>query len=474
MNSAINIHRLRHKKNLALFVLLLSALSSMATHIRGGQIHAKIINGNTVEFVFEGVRDVNGVPFGSGIFRFGDGDVFGDDNDEAFKWEVTSEGRETEIWTFKLVHTYLNPTEIKVSYSEDFRSDDIANIGGSVSTSFYVETMIRLDPLISANSSPRLITNLSLKAILGQKFNAAYTHTDINGDSLVYKLITPLQEENMTVNGYRRPNASGGGTDNSIFELNGTTGNLVWDKVNNSGRYSIAIRVEEWREVGGRSILMGYTTLDFVLNVLEAQQPFIELVAPSFICIEQNENYRDSILIVNDSEIELELEFVTESEALTVNGMNVSDWNNLWKGEFFTDSQIRLDLRISSEDLTSNLGDVILQVTGDALTEQGPSTFNYSINRLIAFGCDETEIVLNIPDKPVFWAIGRGGIEVTFQDDEWHKLAIYTLDGILLEEVNNESSNKINLAYPFVENTVYVILLHSSTGVTTKKIRFTP
>ncbi|MEO9482597.1 MAG: hypothetical protein ABJG47_04100 [Ekhidna sp.] len=464
-------------KKILFAAFFLIIFSSSATHIRGGQIQSKMIGARTVEFTFIGYRDIEGVPFGQGIFYFGDGDIYGDDNTEIFEWEVISSGSDTEIWSFKLIHTYESANVVQVSYSEDFRSSDIVNVVNSVSTSFHVEAMITFDPLIGiTNSSPTLIVPPNFIGVLNGKFTWTFAHSDSDGDSLTYKLVTPLQAQDLMVNGYYLPNRSDGEIKDGIFELNPFTGNLVWDKIEKPGSYLVAVKVEEWRKVNGTSVIIGYSVLDFVIDVSDAQSPFIELTTPPFTCLEEGENFQDSIIISNQSNLELDFQFLTDIEALKINGMTVNDWNASWMEDTFTESQIQLNLTITAQELEAvdNLGHIIFEVKGYVSTEQMNGSVTYSTNRLVAVGCDETNIVLTVPDEPDFWTVDRDGVEVVFKDNGRHQLAIYSLEGVMLRQVSNEKSSKINLVYPFVENTVYVILLHSSTGITTKKIHFTP
>ena len=147
---------MRHIKSIFLVLFVLFSFQSLATHIRAGEVIARRVDNITLtyEFTFFGYRDVDGVLFGQGRFDFGDGEIHGDDPGESIPWtNIVNLGNGVERWEFTLTHTYQAPNNYLVSYQEDFRNDGILNITGSVNTSFYVETLIVIDPFIGINNN---------------------------------------------------------------------------------------------------------------------------------------------------------------------------------------------------------------------------------------------------------------------------------------------------------------------------------
>jgi hypothetical protein len=465
------------KKQFILLVLLFVCVESSATHLKGGQIYYKRISHLTYEFTFIGYRDVNGVPFGQGMFDFGDGTKYGDEGNEEIPWDSIEDlGNGVERWSFKLIHVYSASASYTVSYKEDFRSAEILNIQSSIATSFYVEARVDLNPFINSNSSPILAYHPSFTAVQGEKYIVSFAHKDVDGDSLRYKLVTPLQDDQLTVNGYKFPNNTEfGANENTIFKLDPFSGNLIWDNAVTSGNYSIAIKTEEWRKINGEYRLIGHTVIDFVLSVFEASTPFVLLELPSFSCIESGQDYHERIAIENPSKIDLKMYFETDLDSLIINGMKVDNWNELWADSIFSDLSMNLDISISSSALIKYPGfnNVIFSITGTVLGSDESRIVNYSTNSLVANGCLDEMLVSSITEQLAYFTIQNAEIVVNFTNSGWHEVSIYSINGRLLKHVSRNHSKEIKIAYPFIDNTVYLILINSDKGKTTKKILFT-
>ncbi|MEM0941960.1 MAG: gliding motility-associated C-terminal domain-containing protein, partial [Bacteroidota bacterium] len=191
--------------------LLIKFLSSDASHIRAGEIIARQISGNTYSFTFIGYRDSEppNVLFGNGIFDFGDGTTFGGEN-EAIPWQepeiIGEPGDFIERWEFTLPpKTYAAGSVYLVSYTEIYRNRDIQNISESSGTAFQVETLLRVDPLIS-NSTPFFTSPPIDQGVVGVIFEHDPAAFDPDGDSLVFYFVTPKQASSLDVGGYRQLN----------------------------------------------------------------------------------------------------------------------------------------------------------------------------------------------------------------------------------------------------------------------------
>ena len=143
-------------KILTLLVAALASIASLqATHIRAGEIIARRVDitARAFEFVFVGYRDTDsGIEFGGGTFDFGDGTT----QTGGFQIRETPIGNNLVRAEFILPHTYGAPGTFVVSYREEFRNNDIANMDRSLDMAFYVETVINIDPIFGVNNTPVL------------------------------------------------------------------------------------------------------------------------------------------------------------------------------------------------------------------------------------------------------------------------------------------------------------------------------
>ncbi|WP_462251086.1 T9SS type B sorting domain-containing protein [Ekhidna sp.] len=281
---------------------VLSALISRATHIRAGEVIAKRVSGLTYQFTFIGYRDVEGVPFGNGTFDFGDGTVFGGESGEAIPWKepvLIADG--VERWEFTLTHTYAGGSNFLVSYVEEFRNANIQNIAGSISTKFYVETLLVVDPLI-VNSTPFFTVPPIDQAVVGGIFEHNPGAFDPDGDSLAYYFTTPKQDEGLDVNGYQTlidpsfytnfnqgNQAKDGPPSLTIDAFDGT---MVWNAPGGATipdmenrEFNVAFVVEEWRRINGQLIRLGFVTRDMQIIVWNFENDPPDLEIPPDTCV---------------------------------------------------------------------------------------------------------------------------------------------------------------------------------------------
>lgn len=293
---------MRYLRYLFISIFTLVAVVAEATHIRAGEVIARRVSGLTYQFTFIGYRDVDGVPFGNGTFDFGDGTIFGGENGDTIPWEqpvLIAEG--VEKWEFSLTYTYAGGSNYLVSYREDFRNADIQNISGSVSTTFYVETLVVVDPLI-VNSTPFFTVPPIDQGVVGGIFEHNPGAFDPDGDSLSYYFTTPKQAEGLNVNGYQTlidpafydnfnegNQAKDGPPTLTIDPVNGT---LVWDAPGGATipdqenrEFNVAFVVEEWRRINGQLIRLGFVTRDMQIIVWNFENDPPDLEIPPDTCV---------------------------------------------------------------------------------------------------------------------------------------------------------------------------------------------
>ena len=93
-----------------------------------------------------------------------------------------------------------------VSFKEDFRNANIINMDDSGNTTFFVESLVVIDPFYGTNSSPILTVPPIDYAAVGALFIHNAGAFDPDGDSLSYRFTTPKQARNSVVNNYRALN----------------------------------------------------------------------------------------------------------------------------------------------------------------------------------------------------------------------------------------------------------------------------
>lgn len=294
-------------RKLLLLTILLSfaAIEAWATHIRAGELTAVRISQSSLRYRFTLViyRDTESpIQVGDGgVLNFGQGRII-DGKAELEAASVSGQFLETPIGnqTSKVViqweHTFDGPGVYVVSYTEQNRNANIINLGGASSDTipFHIETIIRIDPGLDVNGTPQLTIPPIDRACIGAKFIHNPGAYDPDGDSLAYKLVTPLQDRGTEVVPYLPlddPSIStitegGGGPAN--FEIDPITGELVWNAPMFAGEYNVAFIVEEWRfsSFTGRYELLGYVTRDMQIIVEDCdnERPLLEI--PNDTCIE--------------------------------------------------------------------------------------------------------------------------------------------------------------------------------------------
>ncbi|MEO1253628.1 MAG: gliding motility-associated C-terminal domain-containing protein, partial [Bacteroidota bacterium] len=294
---------MKYLKTYLVSVFSILVIAAEATHIRAGEVIAKKLTGLTYEFTFIGYRDVDGVPFGQGIFDFGNGDFYGDDPGEEIPWaNIEDQGNGVEKWEFTLRYEYSGPSNYLVSYKEDFRNANIQNIAGSVSTSFYVETLIIIDPLFP-NDTPIFDVPPIDQAVVGSVFEHDPGVFDREGDSLSFYFVTPKQDEGLNVNGYQSlidPSfyddfSRGNQARNAppSLTIDPETGIITWDAPGGATipdmenrEFNVAFVVEEWRKLdNGEVVPLGFVTRDMQIVVWDFENEQPDLEVPEDTCV---------------------------------------------------------------------------------------------------------------------------------------------------------------------------------------------
>ena len=302
-------------------LFILSGFIAQATHIRAGEIIVRRTSNITLSFEITvvGYKDEDSsIEFGgAGTLKLGDDNVLtGPFNTQN---ELLDENTR-KVW-FTVNHTYSRPNAAGylISYEEDFRNNFIINIndGNSVMTSFYVETLIVIDPFFGINNSPVLTVPPVDFAAIGSRFVHNPGAFDPDDDSLAYRFTTVKRAQNTIVGGYKElidpkfyTNFNQGNesqTGPPGLTLDSRYGDLIWDApgdVTNQedppdcekkAEYNVAFIIEEWRNIFGTPRLMGYVQRDMQIIVCASdnERPMID--APDPVCVEAGTNINEII-----------------------------------------------------------------------------------------------------------------------------------------------------------------------------------
>lgn len=275
-----------HKIFLICSIVLISSFA-YAGNFQGMEITAnKVDDLFTYEIVLKGYRDpTNTVNFGGLDIDFGDGEKKQFFIDEFNEDTLTINSR-IRILNYKISHTYAGPGIYLIRIRSFNREPGVLNMQNSVNHPIYAEAKLVVDPVYSNNHLPEFITPPIHFIPRDQKFNQSYKAYDRDGDSLSYELIVPQQDSSLQVLDYSFPdNPAFGETRKdswkpAIFEIDPATGMIYWDYPQTLGKYTIAVKVIEWKKVNDQWQAIGHVTRDVMLEVVEDQNMSPELIIP--------------------------------------------------------------------------------------------------------------------------------------------------------------------------------------------------
>ena len=284
-----------------LFCLFCAAFftEANASHIRGGYISAKRLQGYRYEFILTIFRDSNSPIYDSINKLYPDAGISSELSSPVTGSQFIPE-KETEILYYRYEYTYSSPGVYTAYHYQLFRNLGILNMDFSGSTTFYVETKVIIDPFLAPDQSP-VITKAAVDiASIGSVYRYNPGAFDPDGDSLSYILVpskqfVPSQGSGFpaSVPNYRDPAIRAGGLDssglsNATLKLNTVTGELVWNVPRLAGEYNTAIKIVQWRKIRENRIRkdsIGFVHLDIQIIVKDANNRPPQLKIPKDTCI---------------------------------------------------------------------------------------------------------------------------------------------------------------------------------------------
>lgn len=220
----------------ALFIIL-SLPAAIATHNRAGEITYVQISALTYEFTIttftytQSLADRPQLPIEWG------------DNTSSIAPRVTIVPLpyfyQKNIYVIR--HTFPGPGVYDVVVQDPNRNYGVQNIPNSVNVVFSIRTKLVVNPAAGLNSTPVLLNPPYDKAARGYLFIHNPAAFDPDGDSLSYQLTVCTRENGRPIENYTFPRAS------NRFYVDSINGNLVWDVPVDTGKFNVAMEIQEWR-----------------------------------------------------------------------------------------------------------------------------------------------------------------------------------------------------------------------------------
>ncbi|GAA4408002.1 hypothetical protein GCM10023187_29290 [Nibrella viscosa] len=250
----------------------LVTLRVSATHLLGGYIQVKKTASATLEYEYNVFLFLNAVD-GSGaaqqqetvLLCFGDGTT---GQATRVRQQPLEQNRAIALHTYRVTHTYAGSGTYTVSSTVSNRTV-VQNAGNVSNVSFFISTTFTAGV---PNSTPIIdIPANGFVAAANQRTTFTLRGVDADGDSLVYKLASPLtsaasQASNacgqtvLLLAPFQFPNDV---AQRGIFRLNNRTGDLVWDAPVQVGRFTFGMSIDEWRN----GLKIGTTLYEMAITV---------------------------------------------------------------------------------------------------------------------------------------------------------------------------------------------------------------
>jgi len=263
-------------------------------------------------------------------------------------------------------HTYSGRATYTISMYDPNRIAGILNVNypDSANVPFYLETTFSFlnTQFLGDNNSVRLLAPPIDFGCVGQVFRHNPNAFDIDGDSLSYALIIPLQQMNTIVPDYRYPDQIGAGPHN-LFTLDRKNGDIIWNAPMVAGDYNIAFRVNEYRQ----GILISSTIRDMQILIRDQcqnQNPDIEVIEE--ICVFAGEIVETKVNI-SDADPDQMLQ-LSASGAPFISAKNKATLTN--KDVFlFPPYSAIFSWETSCEDVSEQYYQIIFKVTDNGFSD---------------------------------------------------------------------------------------------------------
>lgn len=247
----------RMKKYVSIFTgLLLWPVMLLATHNRAGEITFRQISGYTYEVTVTTFTYTLSAANRSQLTV-----EWGDNTSSVVGLDSRIELPNYYFYnTYTATHTFPGPGIYQIIMQDPNRNYGIKNIPNSVDVIFSIKTTLIISPEIGNNSTPRLLNYPIDKAARGHIFIHNPAAFDPDGDSLSYKLAICTEQDGKIIENYVLPAYS------DTLYVDPVTGDLVWNTPADTGKYNVAMNIEEWR----KGVKIGNITRDMQIDVYES------------------------------------------------------------------------------------------------------------------------------------------------------------------------------------------------------------
>jgi len=249
---------------LSLSLLLMSSIPALATHNRAGEISIEQVgdctNSLTVKATiitytkassFQADRDTLTICWGDGTcerVERQNGPILSSEGPYP-QGEILENDIKKNIYV--AFHTFPARGTYKISMTDPNRNGGILNVNfpNSEMIRFHLETTYTFpNPQFQGcNNTPVLLQPPVDDACVGQPFTHNPNAYDVDGDSLSYAFIVPLQGPGSQVPNYQFPDQINPGPMNNL-SINPITGDILWDAPQRAGEYNLAMIIVEWRD----------------------------------------------------------------------------------------------------------------------------------------------------------------------------------------------------------------------------------
>ncbi|GEM_PF-4967012 len=352
-------------------ILLMTAHFTRATHIVGGHIDVRPISGLTYQINVT-LWSNTGSSVQPGVNRLY---INGEPIETIEPFETTGEwldlGFERAYATYSTIYNFPSPGVYEVGYAEFNRDAGMVNFSNSVDTPFFIKTTFKIDPILGSNQTPRAAPFGFGSARIGQDFHFDPAIRDSDGDSLSFHVAIPLSSDSTTVEDYQFMNDFA-----DDFYVSPVSGQFSIINPRVIGKYTLALKVREWRNLGEEKTMISESIYDIYLNVqLEARNVGARVDVADFKCMGMGELHQVSIQGTagakvyissdHDGDIYIDGGVLSDVESLTL--------SSLGRGEFDVEF-------INNESETADIGLLHLVVIDTSNHVIGSGSLLFSAN----------------------------------------------------------------------------------------------
>ena len=284
-------------KRFVLFISLVLGFSGIAgaTHNRAGEITIRQTGDLTIEVTVTTYTKTSSTQADRDSVR-----VYWGDGSSEFVFRINGEGQslgnDRKLNYYVATHTYPGRATYTISMMDPNRNGGILNVNppNSEGVPFYIEaTYTFLNPQFQGyNNTATLLQPPIDFACVGKKYIHNPGAFDVDGDSLAFEFIVPLQDSGLNVPNFIWPQQIEPGPDN-IMTLDAITGDLVWLSPQIAGEYNIAFLVKEYRS----GVLISSFVRDMQILVLLCENNPPEISTLPEICLVAGEELKLPITI---------------------------------------------------------------------------------------------------------------------------------------------------------------------------------